>query len=228
MLISHPCLLAFPELQEIKKIEHYFVCRLSNVETRCDRESALRILAKPQLEVLLSNGFDGREIVTGEQVHGPEVAVLRNGETLPQYPIRGVDSLITDRSDIALGVYVADCAPVFFISQVQNVIGLAHAGRRGTEAGIVPRTLRNMQDAFGCKPEEVFIFIGPCIRPPHYETDFAAEISRHAQREGVRQIIDCGICTASDLSRFYSYRKENGRTGRMLAVLALRPNSEKS
>lgn len=222
MPISHPFLLTFPKLEEIHGIEHYFICRLPGIETRCDRETALRILAQPQMEVLRSCGFDGRCIITGEQVHGAEVAVLMDNEPLPPVPIRGIDALVTNRKDIALGVYVADCAPVFFVDSNRGVIGLAHAGKRGTEAGIIPRTLRNMQNAFGCKPEEVFIQIGPCIRPPHYETDFASEISRHAQREGVRRIADCGICTASDLTKFYSYRKENGRTGRMLAVLAFR------
>ena len=61
--------------------------------------------------------------------------------------------------------------------------------------------------------------LGPCIRPPDYEVDFASEISRQAARAGVGNFIDCGLNTASDPARFYSYRKELGKTGRMMALI---------
>jgi copper oxidase (laccase) domain-containing protein len=63
--------------------------------------------------------------------------------------------------------------------------------------------------------------LGPCIRPPHYEIDFAADIVEQCRRAGVRQINDSATCTACDTTRYYSYRAEKGRTGRMLALLAL-------
>ena len=34
-------------------------------------------------------------------------------------------------------------------------------------------------------------------------------------------VCDDGVCTTSDLERYYSYRAEMGATGRMLAVLGL-------
>jgi copper oxidase (laccase) domain-containing protein len=58
---------------------------------------------------------------------------------------------------------------------------------------------------------------------PHYEVDFAAEILRQCCTLGVRQIHDCGICTACDLHHYYSYRAEKGKTGRMLALIGLIP-----
>jgi copper oxidase (laccase) domain-containing protein len=51
--------------------------------------------------------------------------------------------------------------------------------------------------------------------------DFAREIVRQARAPGVEQVLDAGRCTACDLQRYYSYRAEKGRTGRMLALLAL-------
>ena len=77
-----------------------------------------------------------------------------------------------------------------------------------------------MQEEFGCDPAGMTAQLGPCIRPPHYEVDFAAEIRR--QCRGLRAVVDCGSCTASEPSRYYSYRREKGQTGRMLALLALR------
>jgi copper oxidase (laccase) domain-containing protein len=65
------------------------------------------------------------------------------------------------------------------------------------------------------------VTIGPCIRPPCYEVDFAAEIRRQAAGEGVLEIHDEEICTACHPERYYSYRREKGMTGRMLATLTL-------
>jgi hypothetical protein len=50
--------------------------------------------------------------------------------------------------------------------------------------------------------------------------NFAAEIIRQLEREGVGQIVDSGLCTAQDMKRFYSYRAEKGKTGRHFALLA--------
>ena len=64
--------------------------------------------------------------------------------------------------------------------------------------------------------------LSPCIRPPYYEVDFAQSIVAQIRAEKVSKIYDDGENTGSDLERFYSYRMEKGRTGRMLAYLALR------
>ena len=65
---------------------------------------------------------------------------------------------------------------------------------------------------------------GPCIRPPDYETDFAAQIREQCAECGVPQeaVVDSEVSTASDLERYYSYRVEKGKTGRMLAMLGRR------
>jgi copper oxidase (laccase) domain-containing protein len=63
--------------------------------------------------------------------------------------------------------------------------------------------------------------ISPCIRPPHYEVDFAAEIRHQAAEAGVVEIHDSLRCTASDPAAYYSYRRESGKTGRLLAAMAM-------
>jgi copper oxidase (laccase) domain-containing protein len=67
--------------------------------------------------------------------------------------------------------------------------------------------------------------VGPCIRPPLFEVDIASMIVRDAIAAGVpaSQIHDCGTCTGAEISRYYSYRVEQGKTGRLLALLGLRP-----
>jgi copper oxidase (laccase) domain-containing protein len=80
-----------------------------------------------------------------------------------------------------------------------------------------------MTERFGSHPANMIVQLSPCIRPPHYQVDFAAEIRQQCRALGVQHIHDSGTCTACDLGRYYSYRAEKGKTGRMLAVIGLDP-----
>ena len=76
-----------------------------------------------------------------------------------------------------------------------------------------------MKEEFGSNPANLIVQLSPCIRPPHYEIDFAADIVEQCRAQGVKQIHDS--CTACHLDLYYSYRAEKGKTGRMLALLGL-------
>ena len=116
---------------------------------------------------------------------------------------------------------MADCCAIYFVDPVRAVIGIAHSGRKGTEQNIAGMTLERIVSGFGSVPEDLVVQLSPCIRPPFYEVDFAAQIVNQLQAGGVRQIYDGGENTGADLERFYSYRMEKGSTGRMLAFLTL-------
>jgi copper oxidase (laccase) domain-containing protein len=100
-----------------------------------------------------------------------------------------------------------------------------HSGRKGTELGVVTNAIRQMIERFGSDPANMIVQLSPCIRPPHYEVDFAAEIIRQCRSIGIKEIHDSGVCTACDLGRYYSYRAEKGKTGRMLAMIGLHPTT---
>jgi copper oxidase (laccase) domain-containing protein len=136
---------------------------------------------------------------------------------------RGCDGIITNQRCIMLGVYVADCCAVYVVDSDTPAIGLIHSGRKGTELGVVTNAITQMVDRFGSDPANMIVQLSPCIRPPHYEVDFAAEIVRQCHALDVKEIHDSGVCTACDLDHYYSYRAEKGKTGRMLALLALNP-----
>jgi polyphenol oxidase len=78
-----------------------------------------------------------------------------------------------------------------------------------------------MQNRFGTNPGNLVVQLSPCIRPPAYEIDFAALIRAQALEAGVqpKNLHDSSLCTSADPDRFYSYRRERGRTGRMLALM---------
>ena len=157
-------------------------------------------------------------MVSAEQVHGAGVAKVDKaeaGKVVPQ-----TDALITQESGLTLVVRVADCGPVWLHCAKSGALGLVHSGRKGTELGIVPAAIRMMQKEFGAEPKQMLALLGPCIRPPHYDVDFASEILRQLRNEGINEIVDSGLCTASDPGRFFSYRREKGKTGRHFAGLA--------
>ena len=91
----------------------------------------------------------------------------------------------------------------------------------GTELRIVSKAIAQIREKFSIESRDLIAQLSPCIRPLHYEVDFAAEIIRQCRAAGLEEVHDSGVCTACNLNAYYSYRTEKGRTGRMLAMLAL-------
>jgi copper oxidase (laccase) domain-containing protein len=212
----------FPALVELGDwLRHGFTLRVPGVEVGVDREAALGRLRECHVGVARSMGFPESAVSVAEQVHGAEVA--RVGEQGTTGPVPGADGLATSVAGRVLGIHVADCCAVYIVDPVRRVVALVHSGRKGSEQGIVRAGIAQLVETAGSRPDDLIVQLSPCIRPPHYEVDFAAWIRRDARTCGVpdRQIHDDGTCTASDLDRFYSYRAEKGRTGRMFALLGV-------
>ena len=209
----------FPALDALPGIAHAFTRRVSGFDVKVDRDIALQRLDDAQRAIRKQIGVATRPCIIGEQIHAAAVAIV-DAATAATVP--GADGLITADPRVCLGVHVADCAPVFLIHPARRVIALVHSGRRGTELGVVPAAIARLVADFGCDPAGIVAQIGPCIRPPHYETDFAAAIVAQCRAAGLVHIHDCGTCTATHVDRYYSYRAERGKTGRLLGLLALR------
>jgi len=208
----------FPALDAIPHLRAGFFLRVPELDVQTDRETAMGRLSGIHRRALDRAGFEGMPLATAVQVHGNSVREVFAGE---EFPVADCDALVTSERGLCLGIYVADCAAVFIAHKLGRGIGLAHSGRKGTELGIVSRTIEALCRLANAKPEDLVVQISPCIRPPHYEVDFAADIRRQAAAAGVAEIHDDLRCTASDLSTYYSYRMEKGKTGRLLAALAM-------
>jgi copper oxidase (laccase) domain-containing protein len=207
-----------PALDALPGIHAAFLTRIPDVDVATDRETALARL-KPRHDALVDSlGFSPP--ATAEQVHGTHVAIVE--KPLPS-PAPGADALVTATPGVTLGIYVADCAAIWLVDPPRRAIGLAHSGRKGTEGNILARTVATMQAQFGTQPADLVVAVSPCIRPPHYEVNFAATIAAQARDAGIGHFHDAGVCTASHPDRYYSYRREMGQTGRMLALLMLEP-----
>jgi copper oxidase (laccase) domain-containing protein len=210
----------FPALGALHNVIHGFTLRVADVELSHDKMEALARLDGVHREIRTEHGLGRAPFITAQQVHGERIGVV-DGVTAEDECLDSCDGLITNQRGVCLGIYVADCCAVYLADPVRNAIGLVHSGKKGTELGVVANAIKSMAEHFGSRSADLAVQLSPCIRPPHYETDFAGEIVRQCRELGVTAVNDCGVCTACDLNRYYSYRAEKGRTGRMLAFLAL-------
>ncbi|HHD72621.1 MAG TPA: peptidoglycan editing factor PgeF [Epsilonproteobacteria bacterium] len=193
--------------------------------------------------------------VVANQTHSDHVAVIdkremRGWEYLED-AVEDCDALVTDQEDMMLTILTADCVPVLLFDPVRRVVAAVHAGWRGTEAEIVSKTIKVMKERFGSEPSDMIAGVGPAIGKCCYEvgedvtSHFAAypeALEQHGEKSQLdlpeinrRQMIAAGlsethiemsaICTACDVDHFFSYRKEQGCSGRFMSVIGLAASS---
>jgi YfiH family protein len=194
-------------------------------------------------------GLDGTRACTVWQVHSADT-VLVNGPVPHRRWLARADGMVTDCPALPLTMRFADCTPILLYDPVRHIAGIAHAGWRGTVLGAAVSALKTMQSAFGTRPQDVQVGIGPSIGPDRYQVgeevveqvrqafgpadgliqrapDGSAYLNLWAanrlalERAGVTQIEVAGICTASRTDEFFSHRAEAGRTGRFGVVITL-------
>ena len=210
----------FSALTALPGVVHAFTTRVAGIDVRADKVEALRRLDHVHREVRCALGLGIAPFATSQQVHGDRVVVV-DRRIAADTCFHDCDGVVTDQRGICLGIYVADCCAVYLVDPLRQAIGLVHSGKKGTELAITIKAIDVMEQRFGSRVSDLIVQLSPCIRPPHYEVDFAAEIVRACRKRGVERVHDSGVCTACDLDRYYSYRAEKARTGRMLAMLAL-------
>jgi len=100
--------------------------------------------------------------LTLEQIHGAEVAVLKQKDKLPKDNFfTNSDGLITNKRGVLIILRHADCVPIFLSDPKKEVIGLVHSGWKGTVSKIGLAALLKMISQFGTKPKDIYIQLGP-------------------------------------------------------------------
>jgi hypothetical protein len=175
-----------------------------------------------------------------------------SGAYSDQTALCGWDGMITDQTDLALATFYADCIPLFFFDPARRVIAVSHSGWKGTYLQIAAKTVQAMVKTMGSVPGDIQAFIGPgigacCYRVQPdlvqkvkdrfrdfsdiiYEDEHGYTWDLKATNEQILMlagipwdnIITCPLCTACYPERFFSYRRDQGQTGRMGAAIALR------
>ncbi len=158
------------------------------------------------------------------------------------------DALITS-DPVALTLFYADCLPIFLIEPQRKVAGLIHAGWRGLKEQIAKKTVEEMVMEFGILPENLFAWLGPSIdhccyqvssdfldyfqaNPESVKKTIDGRVFLNLKSIGYAQLRESGVkkeniktvpyCTSCQKDFFFSYRRENGETGRQAAILVLR------
>ncbi|CAH0122509.1 peptidoglycan editing factor PgeF [Paenibacillus sp. CECT 9249] len=111
-----------------------------------------------------------------EQIHGNRVYIVGesdrgSGRESRETAIQNADALVTNVPDVWLTSFYADCVPLYFVDPVKRVVGLAHAGWRGTVAEIAKATVETMRHTYDSDPKDILASIGPSIGLCCYEVD---------------------------------------------------------
>ena len=256
----------FANLARAPKLVQAVSGRLGGVSEGHLRSLNLSLVVNDRREAVLENrrrlaealAIPPGRLLKPRQVHGVDCLVVGSAETaaglpgLEDSPLVA-DCLLTAEPDLYLFMTFADCVPVLLHDPTRGVVGLAHAGWKGTLAGIAQRAVLVAREAFGSRPEDLLVGIGPSIGPCCYEVgEEVAEAARRAFPKGAdllarvaggsvhldlwranalqleavgvpaANIEIAGTCSACNVDRFFSHRREAGKTGRMGAVIGLR------
>lgn len=253
----------FKKLSLAERILHFVSTRLGGISESPYQELNLGLhvgdvsasVLSNRMRLMKSVGIPLNHVVTCNQTHGGNVTIvdaLMKGMGANTYDsaLPDTDALITNQKDICLMVTVADCVPIILFDPEKSVIGVVHAGWKGTVLNITGNTIKKMAQIYGSVPQNIIAGIGPSIGPAKYEVGpEVVEIANsnllptnviRTTKEGrtyfdlwkanLYQLLKAGlsrknielagICTFTNNATFYSHRREKN-TGRFCAAILL-------
>ena len=157
---------------------------------------------------------------------------------------RHADASFAFKPGVTCAVLTADCMPVLLCDRDGTRVAAAHAGWRGLAGGVLESVLEALQ----LPPEEVLAWLGPAIGPDHFKVgpevreaferfdpgaraafrpgdgdrefaDLFQLARRRLALRGVEAVYGGGVCTYANPERFFSYRRDGQRSGRMAALI---------
>jgi len=188
-------------------------------------------------------GMDIPQVFWRKQVHGNDILEAAGGQASAK-GCPDADAYVTAEKNLPIAIRTADCVPVFFFNPIRRVIGLAHAGWKGTYKAIAAKTVQKMQEKYASQPADLKIVLGPGIRECCYQVgeEFREYFPSHVRgrgghlyadvvsanrdqllKAGVRQenILDSRICTCCN-NDYFSFRRDGEKAGRMISLMMLR------
>ena len=173
--------MTFPALDATGLVVHGFSTRLGGVSQgdcatmnfangRGDDPANIR---ENYRRMAVALGFVPEKMVLSYQTHTTNIRQVTVEDLGKGYDrerdYRDIDGLITDVPGAVLVTSYADCVPLLFVDPVQKAIGASHSGWRGTVARMGRCTVEAMKEAYGCRPEDLIVAIGPSICQDCYE-----------------------------------------------------------
>jgi polyphenol oxidase len=233
-----------PEIGKLPFIKHFFSTKVGGV-SQGDYSSLNLGVYTNDLSENVNNNFsrinnaadmNSDNIMYLFQIHGNEFHVIDKNNFKNVCGNDG-DAIITKDKNISIGVFTADCVPILIVDSVRKVVAVIHAGWKSTYLNIGKKVIEHMINSMECKPEDIIAALGPSIGPCCFQVgEEVADKFNYVYKkdngyfvdlwkENANQIFSCGIsedrifssnlCTVCNSDMFYSYRRDNGRTGRL-------------
>lgn len=243
-------------LSDIPFIAHGFSTRAGGVSeleytkslnlAYCRGDDDLTVLANRR-EFAENAGFDAGGLTLGEQTHSDHVA-FADGK---KHYFADTDGFVSVTPGVFIAAKTADCQPILFADGKNRVVGVCHAGWRGTMKKIAAKTV-SLMIKNGAEPENMIAALGPCIKPCCFEVkeDFTAEFEKNApellrfitEKDGVyhadisgmneyvllsaglkkENIRICEECTCHNPEKYFSHRRQGISRGTMLSVIGIK------
>lgn len=244
----------FEHLAACPEITHFVSSGMKDISFLGNEEPG-RVVANRR-DLAMNIGFDLDRLVVGNQVHGSEVTVVTGkdagrGACDNESRLPDTDALVTNEANICLMILTADCVPVLLFDPKRRAIAAVHAGWRGTDAGIVGKTVRLLQECYGSDPRDILAGIGPAIGKCCFEVgEEVANVFRDRYMDQVEngkqsgkfqvdlkginylQLLEAGveagniersdICTVCRSHDFFSFRHMGVAAGRFGTGILLR------
>lgn len=200
--------------------------------------------------LVLDSIFGTKTMIRGIQTHSKNIKIINEKTVLQRNVYDDTDGFITNQNKIVLSTTYADCVPIFFYDKVKNIVGISHSGWKGTYKKIGKNMVESMVRSFGSSIEDIIVGIGPSIGENKYEVKedmlerftsigledcFKKEDKKlffDIKKANKQILLSIGIknenieissnCTFTEKNDFYSYRRDNGNTGRMAGMIMLK------
>lgn len=223
--------ITFPKLEATGIVNHLFTTREGGVSegefsslnlsyTRGDNSDCV---TENYRRVAKALGCEVTDIVCSDQTHTVNIRKVTSqdkgkGVVSPK-DYTDIDGLITNEPGIALATFYADCVPLYVVDVRNRAIGLSHSGWRGTVQKMGEVTLQEMNRAYGTRPEDVRVAIGPSICQSCYEVseDVAREFiavfpnAEQYEREYRSCFVDIDETERIEDRQCLCYRKADGK-----------------
>ena len=174
--------------------------------------------------------LSGRTVVAMNQTHSDHCRWVDKNHKHEE-EISDTDACLTIHKEHLLRVRTADCLPIL-LYHPSPVIGVIHAGRKSTESEILPKTLREIKKYLGEEIRNIHIWFGPAICVDCYQIDRETDTHYDLIAKNINQLeselpkssynlIQSNRCTACENNKFFSYRKEGPKSGRIFSFIGL-------
>jgi len=237
----------FANLLKYDNIFHFITTRNNGVSPEPFKSLNLGYKSGDNLKNVSSNwdilkndiGLMNTKTILLNQVHSDKVIIINSKPVKSSNQKITGDAIITAQKGLLIAVLVADCVPIILYDPNKSVIGVVHAGWRGSSLEIAKKSVRKMKELFFSEPKDIIAGIGPSIGPCCYKvksdvakhfTEYKSAVINKKNRYYIDlweinrfQLIESGInednieiaglCTSCNNELFFSYRKQNP-TGR--------------